>query len=347
MSELNNRSSASVVSGTSSADSIKNSGSYATIDAGDDNDTIINSSEIRVGLRNDSGLIDYEGIAFSGLYSSISGGEGDDVIVDLVGRSTINGGTGNDTVTLGAYSVFEYAAGDGNDVIFNYTPDNPIRITDGKLKSTLGSGSNLVLTIGDGKITLKGARYTALNLVDADSEVPSSPAKSFDKRILGTEDNDTLYTQNPGVSVRGGSGNDLIINDSNIADNAMLYGGDDDDSIVSNSRGVLIDGGKGDDAIELSGLDQTIVFRGSDGNDTVVGYQSTDTVHIVDGSSYSTQQSGDNIILKVGDGSITFKNASDQVLTIDDTSIDDEIPEPEWTIAELGMSGIEYSKKKG
>ncbi|MBQ9478548.1 MAG: calcium-binding protein, partial [Selenomonadaceae bacterium] len=348
MSAFNNSASASVVSGTSSADSITNAGSFSTIDAGEGKDTIINSSVIGFGiLEEDDGLFRYENVTLQGAYSSISGGPGNDLIIDLVGRSTINAGAGNDTVTLGAYSIFEYANGDGNDLILNYTADNAIKITEGSLKSTVNSGKNVVLTVGDGKITIKGAKGTALNIVDAESEVPSIPDETFERRILGTDDDDTLYTQNPGVTVRGGKGDDLIVNTSNVGNNSMLVGGEGNDTLVSNSKGVLIDGGDGDDLIELGGFEQTVWFRGIDGNDTIVGYGSTDTVHVVDGVSYSTQQSGDDIIIKVGEASLTLKDAADQILNIDDTTVDDEVREPEWLIAEPGMPDIDYNKKKG
>ena len=347
MSALTNRSSASTVSGTSSADSITNAGSFSTIDAGKGNDTIINTSVEGMNVGDDEGLINYEGVTLQGAYSSLVGGDGNDLIIDLVGRSTINAGKGNDAVTLGAYSTFEYSDGDGNDTIVGYSSDNTIHLLSGSLKSTVNSGKNVVLTVGSGKLTLKNAKGIELNIVDADSEVPTVPVDSYDRRIVGTAEDDTLYTQNPNVTVRGAEGNDLIINSSNIGNNSMLVGGDGDDTIVSNSRGVLADGGDGNDLIELAGLEQTVRYRGGDGNDTVLGYTSTDTIHIVDGSSYSTAKSGNDLLIKIGKETLTLKDAAAQTLNIDDTLLDSEIVEPDWLIAEPGASYLEYHKKKG
>ena len=121
-------------------DSIKNGSDYAwwsTIDAGDGDDTI----------------------AFdSAQESSINAGAGNDKI-SLSGGSylTVKGGKGNDTVYTSAHkNLYQYASGDGNDVIYNWGAGDTISITGGTYTKTT-SGSDVILTVGKGKITLVGA----------------------------------------------------------------------------------------------------------------------------------------------------------------------------------------------
>ena len=347
MSNYFNHSSASTVSGTSSSDSIVNAGSYSTIDAGAGDDTIINMSEQAVGLRYDKSFIKYSPFTFSGIYSSIKTGAGNDFISDAVGYSTINPGAGNDTVAIGEYSVFEYAEGDGDDLIEHYTATNTIHIVRGSLRSTLNSGNDVVLVVGSDKITLKDAKGTELNVVDASSAVPAYPVEPYDSLVTGDANNNNIFFEKPNVTVEGGAGNDLIVNDSNVGINARLFGELGNDSIVSNSRGIIIDGGMGDDKIELSGVEQVVRYRDGDGKDTIVGYQSTDTIHIVDGTEYTTQKSGNDVIINVSDGGLVLKNVKGQTINIDTTTLPGEVYIPEWEIAEPTSRMISYDKKKG
>ena len=203
------------------------------------------------------------------------------------------------------------------------------------------------IVVGNDKITIKGARSVPITIVEGDTIIPVPTVGEYEKSLSGDERNNTIYVQNPGVSVSGGKGNDAIINNNNLGLNAMLFGDEGNDSLVSNSRGVIIDGGEDDDKIELGGAAQIVRYRADDGNDTIVGYQSTDTIHIVDGSAYTTAKSGNDIIIAVGDGSITVKNVKDQTLNIDTTPLPGEIYIPEWEIAEPTSKTIDYNKKKG
>ena len=346
MERLDNSSSASMVSGTSSDDSITNIGSYATIDAGEGKDTIVNSYDQLIALREVDGVVHYDSYILQGSYSSLSGGEGNDVIIDLVGHSTINPGKGNDSVTIGAYSVLEYAEGDGNVVVSHYDETNVVLI-DGLAKNTAIVGKDVVTTVGSGKITLKNAAGLTLNIIDDHYEF-KEPVEIYDKRIVGTEGDDILYAQNPNVTVKGLDGNDVIDNNTNVGTDAMLMGGAGNDTFKSNSRGITIDGGEGDDQIRLNGFEQTVWYRAGDGDDTIYGYQPTDIIHLVDGSSYSTQAADNDVVIKVGKGTITLKDVTtDTTLNIDDSVYEYALDDPEWEIAEPSSKYIDFNKKKG
>ncbi len=102
-------------------------------------------------------------------YSSLSGGDGNDVI-DIsegdVDNATINPGAGNDTVYMDNYdgwNYYEYYTGDGNDVIFYAKKYDTIFIDDGEGSySTMWSGSDFVIKVDSGAITLKNMNASLL-----------------------------------------------------------------------------------------------------------------------------------------------------------------------------------------
>lgn len=65
--------------------------------------------------------------------------------------------------------------------------------------------------------------------------------------------------------------------------------------------------------------DNVIQYASGDGNDTITGFNSTDTLHITKGS-YKTKVSGNDVIVTVGKGKITLKNAKGQQISIKDSS---------------------------
>ena len=96
--------------------------------------------------------------------SSISGGDGNDTLIGCADYVTINGGKGNDTIQAITYNnVIQYANGDGNDVITYFNTDTKIKITSGSY-STLTSGNDVIIKVGSGKMTLKDAKGTTLNI---------------------------------------------------------------------------------------------------------------------------------------------------------------------------------------
>jgi len=126
-------------------------------------------------------------VAAGGKFTTISGGAGNDIInvatavgeiyggdgndtinvTASTGTITVNGGKGNDDIDLGAVTAhFYYANGDGNDAVTAYTEGtDKFHLTSGTLgKAQLSNSNNdLVLTIGSGRVLLKGAgsSYTA------------------------------------------------------------------------------------------------------------------------------------------------------------------------------------------
>ena len=103
---------------------------------------------------------------------SIDGGAGNDVIsvTAAADKVTINGGTGDDEITIETVAAgsekahtFVYASGDGNDNVYGYNAADSINLYDADGKTTLATDSyttsisdkDFVITVGKGKITLK------------------------------------------------------------------------------------------------------------------------------------------------------------------------------------------------
>lgn len=123
----------------------------SSISGGDGNDTI---------YANGSGM---EPI-------SVFGGAGDDSI-KVTYKTTVVGGTGNDTFSVynPSYnnSALIYNAGDGNDLIQGFGPNNTLKIVGSAFtKSTVGN--DVIVNVGSEYITIQGgATVSPLNIVSA------------------------------------------------------------------------------------------------------------------------------------------------------------------------------------
>lgn len=345
-------------------DSIYNDlGYYATIDAGTGNDTIT---------------------LYYGKASSVNAGAGNDR-VSLYGGSpfsviTVTGGAGNDTVYSSGYkTLHQYASGDGNDVIFNWSESDTLKIAGGKYTKKT-SGKDVILTVGSGKITLKGAKGKTLN-IDGTLDSGGKGTEGNDKitntksyatiNALGGNDtvynnngdyssintgdgNDSIYaydndcvTVNAGAGkdtitgsyfwskIYGGTGNDKISITGSSYSNTV-DGGDDSDTITAyggsisggagNDRinitynGATVKGGTGNDTVSLysNSYGNLIQYTSGDGNDLIYGVAWTDTISIT-GGSYTRSTVGSDVVLKVGKGSITLKNAASTTINIKGT----------------------------
>lgn len=363
-------------------DSIYDSlGWHDTINAGAGNDTVKlyfgNGSSVNAGAGNDR-------VSLSGGYSYVI---------------TVMGGKGNDTVYSNGNSVLhQYALGDGSDVIYKWSANDTLSITGGTYKrSTVGN--DVILTVGEGKITLKSAKGETLNIkgtlagggknIDnstsnkkltgtkyADTiknhanyvtmvggngndsihnwgghvSVSAGAGKDFIATSTGKdvtvdcgEGNDTVHNWSEGAVIRGGAGNDEVMNGSNVqADYSTVDGGDGDDTISNYSNYSSVFGGKGNDFISNGGYYDcnhstlkggagndtvslnsgsgynVIQYASGDGNDTVYNLGSTDTLSIT-GAKYTRSTVNNDIVLTVGKGKITLKDAKGKTINIKGT----------------------------
>ncbi len=345
--------------GGAGSDIIYNSGksNNTTIDGGSGNDNLTNA----YGKYYSGSKKFYEASSFI----TFIGGDGDDNIRNEYGDNvTITGGTGNDSIynleksslagNNGDNVIYQYSKGDGNDTIRGYREANKIQILKGSY-SSVKSGNDVILKVGEGSITLLDAVGIKLNIEELAPDPPpaeegkkitNSKAKisltggtgndsisnsgndvtisasagndsiknsAYRVLINAGEGNDTIRNGIYGdsSSINGEAGNDYIYNDY-YSHNSKIDGGAGNDTIINNnSSNVIISGGTGDDSIQLDQYNRgstevVIKYSNGDGNDTIYGYNPTDSLKLVDGTISGSIVSGNDLILKIGDGSIKF-----------------------------------------
>ncbi|MBR1730567.1 MAG: calcium-binding protein, partial [Selenomonadaceae bacterium] len=323
-------------------DYIYNSGNDTKIYGGSGNDTLING----YGFFNGSTVS-------SGNHSTIDGGTGNDIISlasgvknNLItykkgdGKDTIYGIALSDTIEI-SDEVYEKSIS-GSDVI--------LKVSTGSIIVKDAKNINFTIKSGEGDITLKPS---AQNIVNTKSNTIIS-GSNFNDTILNNLSgskvkinvgggNDTItnfaqyvtingdngndYIANAGSrsKIYGGAGNDTFINGYNVTNNSViasgnysqLDSGDGNDSIINwVTDNVTITGGKGNDTIFLGNDNNKslIKYSNGDGNDIIQGYSSSSTISISGG--YSTQNSGSDVVIKVGSGKMTLKNAKGTKLNI-------------------------------
>lgn len=235
--EDNNR----ILDGSSSADSISNTGKYVTIFGYSGNDTIntnndyvyieagkgedsINSSQFRgnMTILGNAGNDTFTG--YLGGSNFIDGGSDDDLINFKIygAKSTLNGGSGKDTIyaTQGSnygYFLVEVNGGDDDDLIT-------------ATRTLYYDGLNIVINGDNGNDTI-------INDV------------GYNATILGGEGNDYIYNSGDKVLAEGGAGNDTLT--SGTGSDVYIYSGGDDvitdytagvDSIQIDTANIKISG---------------------------------------------------------------------------------------------------------
>ena len=127
------------------------------------------------------------------------------------------------------------------------------------------------------------------------------------------------------ITIKGGAGDDSIY--SFVNNKAQIYGEDGNDTICNEgSDSVTMDSGLGNDSIKNDGKYVLFRYVNGDGDDTIIGLNATSTLNI-SGGNYSTTESDNAIIVKVGDGTITLpKYAVGTELNIIGKEITDTTP---------------------
>lgn len=171
------------------------------------------------------------------------------------------------------------------------------------------------------------------------------------------------------ISINGGAGNDVMdLNDNSWGGGeAIVNGGAGDDSINGSFPHTSINGGAGNDTISGNGLgwsDHPITVKGDidddlidlsgavtwdiilyssgDGNDTIYGFNNyKDTLKIATNSGYTSVKSGNDLIVKVGDGSITFKDSAKLSLNIETEAVEETLSSAEVELRNSAAKALE------
>ena len=273
---------------------------------------------------------------------TIYGGAGDDVIYGDGGTNTLVGGKGNDMIyAFGKGDFISYTSGDGSDTV---SGSGTIEIL-GASYSSVASEGNMILNVGTGSVKLiNNARgnlfkvlgtctnptlpegvsmngntmkitvkfkddeidlryYPKVKTVDA-SKAPkgleitgNGSANSF----KGSNYSDIIHVSPPSASNVASNksvafSNDALILSAKLADTAV--------------DAVTISAGGGNDTIYGSDTKANIYsYAAGDGNDLIYNFGAADTLSITSGS-YSKSKSGKNLVVTVGKGKITLKDAA-------------------------------------
>ena len=139
-------------------------------------------------------------------------------------------------------------------------------------------------------------------------------------RIYGGAGDDSIYNSSgDNVTLDGGAGNDFIYNSS--GDSLKIYGGAGNDFILSFFDNITLTGGKGNDSITIASYyskNNVVKYAKGDGNDTITGFNSDDTLHITKGS-YKVSTKNNDVIVKVSTGKIILKDAVGHEISIKDS----------------------------
>ena len=206
---------------------------------------------------------------------------------------------------------------EGVDYMASFYNDNSNTFVNGtKSKDYIQNyyGNNVTINSGAGNDTVKnfGEHVTILSGKGNDSV--TSQGDSI--KIYGGAGNDSIYNSyGENVTISGDSGNDFIYS---CGDNVKIDGGKGKDFIINYSEDVTLTGGKGNDTIIIASdysKNNVIKYVSGDGNDTISGFNSDDTLHITKGS-YKVKTSGNDVVVTVGKGKITLKDAKGQKISI-------------------------------
>lgn len=238
-------------------------------------------------------------------YVTIQSGAGNDSIYNSMEKVYLPGASGNDYIDSGR----------GNDTISNKTSRVTIKAASGNDK-IYSSGENVAILGGTGNDHISNSRGSFVTISGGAGDDYISSEKGVFVTISGGMGNDTIFFKDDldygsryyslyekKVSLNGGKGNDKILNYG-------YYGSN-----------VTITGGLGNDYIFLNSFARRNVIQYSkcDGNDTIVGFNSDDVLHITKGK-FKTSVSGNNVIVTVGTGKITLKDAKGQQISIKNSS---------------------------
>ena len=327
-----------------------NGGNYVLVYGGAGNDTLTNTKGNNVTLDGGAGNDLLE--ANSGTGVLLIGGAGNDTfsIASEASTVTINGGAGNDYIdaqnnTLPNFYI--YGEGEGKDTIAGYKTGDTIQLTAGyvDISKAVFSGSDFVIPVGSGSITLKDLAKTDITEVTiTNADGSTTTVIQIPQELFGTKGADTLTNEKSGkldgesltpFKIDGLAGNDQI---TNTGDYVLIYGGAGNDSITlgggtaeSINHGT-INGGKGNDAVTIDGNNHAYLFEyaSGDGNDSIYGLGESDTL-VFGTSTIGTAISADgkNFLLTSGKttvavadykGGDTFKiklgNAEDSVFAL-------------------------------
>ena len=298
------------ITGGSKADSINGGDGADIINGGSGDDSIIGEDgKDTINGDNDNDYI-------SGGYGAdyLAGDSGNDIINGDNGNDIIIGGYGNDTLTGGAgKNIFIYDDGDGNDVITDYTAgSDTIQIDSGSIIGSSLSGNDVILNIGSGSIKLKNAKNKNITVTDSNGNTTTKIYNDSATTLTVTDNDSATITLNSLIKTVDATSRTKAVN---IIGNSLA------NSILGGNAADTLNGGKGNDNLKGGNGKDVFVYANGDGNDVITDYTANyDKIKLTSGSITSSSLSGNDVILKIGTGSIKLKNAKNKNITVTDSN---------------------------
>ncbi len=288
------------IAGLGGDDTITNKGDNVSIGGGNDKDTITNTGS-EVTITGGEGA-DY--ISSSGDNNSIFGGADNDTVEISGDENTINAEGGDDFISVkGARNVIDYVAGDGTDVIEGFDKTSILRIS-GDVYTSTTSGNDVVVTVGEGLVSLVGAaELDKVNIIGSsqsgtvssdilnynghsyrliDEGMTWEEAKAYCESLGGhlvviTDADEQAAVEGllkeKGTKnsywMGGFKGEAIGVTIENTVSNTLVTGTAYDDSISNTGNSVTIQAQAGSDSITNYG-DNVSIDSGA-GNDTIYG----------------------------------------------------------------------------
>ena len=342
------------IAGGAGADSLYNYGNKVKMFGGAGKDYIYNYEAETVTI--DGGAADDQIKTWYTDHVTITGGKGNDSI-QLGSFMYYGAGTAKNTVIKyasgdGNDTIYGF---DSNDTLHitsgNYSTSikgDDFIVTVGKQKITLkdavaGDEQKVIIKNSSGeldiyndwktKTSISKGSYSANNVtLKAAKSVSEITNYGDNVRIVGNNGVDGILNGGNNVTISGGKGNDVI---NSGGDYCSISGGAGNDKIGESGIGnyVTVNGGKGNDYISMidaydgsmvmthSSYKDVVQYANGDGKDTIRGFNSDDTLKITSGTySASVNSNSNNVIIKVGKGSITLLDARGQDIYITDAN---------------------------
>lgn len=244
---------------------------------------------------------------------TIQGNGGDDLINNNEGYKTyIDGGSGNDSIANVGGNYISILSGVGDDSIENFKGGN----------DSIAKNSYIDTEDGNDYIDDEGTN----SYIDSGLGNDTVYARGDNETIIGNLGDDHIGVIGSNVVIYAGDGDDSF-QVSGTAENVTVISGNGNDFVLNFASNVTIDTGRGNDIVYLRGLEsnranslESFYYNLGDGNDTIWGYTTADTLNIR-GASYSSVESGNDIIITVGEGTdsvgtITLVDAAGTALNV-------------------------------
>ncbi len=224
----------------------------------------------------------------------LDGGAGDDRLKGQVGNDELDGGAGDDNLYGGAGNdIYYWGLGSGNDRIFNHDKYSPGKDSDiDKLVFKAGISTNDLIWSRDGNdlnatLVSSGETVSIKNHFDdkySDSKIKiveladgtvldlallEGAATNTVNIVMGTEDDESIYTSELHEVILGLDGNDRLYG---RAGDDILHGGAGNDRLKGQIGNDTLDGGAGDDNL-YGGAGNDIYYWGlGSGNDSIFNH---------------------------------------------------------------------------